>query len=156
MQADRTDTELLIERSFAAPAALVFALWSRPEHMVRWMGPHDFDCPMAELDFRVGGRYRVLIRSAVHGENWFHGVYREIEQDRRLVFTFAWDNTGPSAGLETLISITLTEQDGRTLQRFHQAKFDNRDQRDRHAEGWSQTFDKLARAATQLSKEHAR
>ena len=123
MQTELANDELLITRTFAAPASLLFALWSEPEHLKRWMGPHDFDCPHAEVDFRVGGAYRVLIKSATHGDNWFGGVYREIEPGRRLVFTFAWDNDGPSAGLETIVTLTFAERDGRTVQTFHQARF---------------------------------
>jgi uncharacterized protein YndB with AHSA1/START domain len=105
------DDELLIERTFDAPATLLFALWTDPAHFRRWMGPASFDCPQAEIDLRVGGRYRAMIRSAEHGENWFAGVYREIVPGRRLVFTFAWDNDGPSAGVETLVTITFEERD---------------------------------------------
>ena len=84
------DNELLIIRTFDAPPSVLFALWSSPSHLKRWMGPKGFTCPEATVDFRVGGAYRVMIKSAEHGENWFGGVYREIE-DKRLVFTFSWE-----------------------------------------------------------------
>jgi uncharacterized protein YndB with AHSA1/START domain len=92
------DGELLIVPTFNAPASVVFALWSRPEHLKRWMGPKDFTCPEASIDFRVGGSYRAMLKSDMQGENWFSGVYREIVPDKRLVFTFTWENEGPSAG----------------------------------------------------------
>src|SRR6516225_7735531 len=63
--------------------------------MKRWMGPANFTCPEVEIDFRVGGAYRAMITSPAHGENWFGGVYREIVENKRLVFTFTWDNDGP-------------------------------------------------------------
>ena len=106
MSARLADDELLITRIFDAPASLVFALWSKPEHMKRWMGPANFTCPEVKIDFRVGGTYRAMITSPAHGENWFGGVYREIVENKRLVFTFTWDNDGPSAGVETLVTIT--------------------------------------------------
>ena len=81
-----------------------------------------------------------MIRSAEHGENWFGGVYREIEQDRRLAFTFTWENEGPSAGVETLVTITFEERDGKTLQTFHQKPFRNVERRDSHVGGWTQAF----------------
>src|SRR6185295_570388 len=99
------DDELLIVRTFPAPASLVFALWSSAEHMKRWMGPKDFTCPEATIDFRVGGGYRAMITSPQHGENRISGVYREIVPDKRLAFTFTWENEGPSAGLEMLVPI---------------------------------------------------
>ena len=142
MSAKLADDELLISRTFDAPASLVFAMWSDPEHMKNWMGPESFECPVVEMDFRVGGAYRALIRSKEHGDNWFGGVYREIEPNRRLVFTFAWDNDGPSAGVETLVTITFRESGGKTVQIFHQSPFLNVERRDSHVGGWTSAFNK--------------
>jgi uncharacterized protein YndB with AHSA1/START domain len=147
------DNELLITRTFAASASVLFALWSEAKHLKRWMGPNDFECPHAEVDFCVGGAYRILIRSAAHGDNWFGGVYRAIEPSRRLVFTFAWDNDGPSAGIETLVTITFAEKDGKTVQTFHQAPFINAERRDSHVGGWTEAFDRQAAYAAQIGKE---
>jgi uncharacterized protein YndB with AHSA1/START domain len=155
MAARLRDDELLITRTFDAPASVLFALWSEPEHLKRWMGPGDFTCPEAQIDFRVGGAYRAMIKSAEHGENWFGGVYREIERNRRLVFTFAWDNDGPSAGIETLVTITFEERDGRTVQTFHQRPFRDVARRDSHVGGWTEAFDKLGSYAAKVAKEHA-
>jgi uncharacterized protein YndB with AHSA1/START domain len=155
MSASLADDELLITRKFDAPAALVFALWSKPEHMKRWMGPQDFVCPDLEMDFRVGGAYRGMIKSAKHGENWFGGIYREIEPNRRLVFTFTWDNDGPSAGVETVVTILFVERDGKTIQIFHQAPFRDAQRRDSHVGGWNEAFDREQAYAERLAKEKA-
>jgi uncharacterized protein YndB with AHSA1/START domain len=149
------DDELLIVRTFNAPPSVVFALWSSAEHFKRWMGPKSFTCSEATIDFRVGGSYRALIKSAEYGENWFGGVYREIVPDKRLVFTFTWDNEGPSAGLEMLVTITFEEQNGKTVQSFHQAPFSNVERRDSHVGGWSQAFDKEAVYAETIAREQA-
>ena len=154
MRARLADDELLITRTFDAPPSVLFALWSKPEHMRRWMGPANFTCPEAEIDFRVGGTYRAMISSPEHAENWFGGVYREIVPNRRLVFTFTWDNDGPSAGVETLVTITFEERDGKTLQTFHQRPFRTVERRDSHVGGWSQAFDKLGAYAAKIAKEH--
>jgi uncharacterized protein YndB with AHSA1/START domain len=148
------DNELLIVRTFNAPPSLVFALWSNAEHMKRWMGPTNFTCPEATIDFRVGGSYRAMIKSAEHGENWFSGVYREIVPDKRLVFTFTWDNEGPSARVETLVTITFEERDGKTVQTFHQVPFRSVERRDSHVGGWSEAFDKEAAYVEKIAKEH--
>src|SRR5262249_9358891 len=132
------DNELLIVRTFNAPPSVVFALWSRAEHMKRWMGPKNFTCPEVTMDFRVGGTYRAMIKSAEQGENWFRGLYREIVPDKRLVFTFTWEGEGPSAGLETLVTISFEERDGKTVQTFHQAPFSSVERRDSHVGGWSE------------------
>lgn len=142
MSAELAQDDLVIRRNFDAPAALVFALWSEPEHMRRWMGPSGFDCPVVEIDFRVGGAYRAMIRSAAQGDQWFGGVYREIEPNRRLVFTFTWHNNGPSAGVEMLVTLTFEERDGKTVQIFHQTGFLNAERRNEHQGGWNSAFDK--------------
>jgi uncharacterized protein YndB with AHSA1/START domain len=149
------DNELLIVRTFNAPPSVVFALWSNAEHMKRWMGPNGFSCTEMAIDLRVGGRYRGMIKSADHGENWFGGVYREIVPDQRLVFTFIWENEGPSAGREMVVTITFEARDGKTVQTFHQAPFRTVERRDSHVGGWSQAFDKQATYAEKIAKEQA-
>lgn len=143
MGAVLADDELLITRTFDAPASLVFAMWTQPEHFTRWMGPEGFVCTDCEMDVRVGGAYRATITSAESGASPFGGVYREIVANERLVFTFTWRNTGPSAEIETLITITFREYDGKTVQTFHQTPFLNAERRDSHVGGWTSAFGKL-------------
>ncbi len=152
MSAVLADDELLISHTFDAPAELVFSLWAKPEHMKHWMGPNGYMCPHAEIDFRVGGAYRAMMKSPSNEENWFGGVYREIVPHRRLVFTFAWD-AGPSSRIETLITITFTERNGKTVQMFHQTPFSSVEARDRHIGGWTSCFDKLVAYAEKIAKE---
>jgi len=153
MSAQLADDELLITRDFDAPASLLFTLWSDPVHFRTWMGPEGYDCPNAEIDFRIGGRYRGMIRSKDHGDSWFGGEYREIERPTRLVFTWKWD-TGPSGEVETLVTITFREHgDGKTTMTFHQTPFISVARRDSHIGGWNSLFNKLAAyAAEQQAK----
>lgn len=153
MSALLADNELLITRTFDAPAKLVFSMWSDPEHFRHWMGPETFDCPVAELDFRVGGAYRAMIRSDAHGENWFGGVYKEIEPYTRLVFTFVWNSGGPSDGVETLVTILFREIGGKTEQIFHQSGILNAERRDSQMGGWSSAFNKEKIYVEQKAKE---
>src|SRR5512147_1513859 len=83
--------ELVITRTFDAPRALVFRAWTQPEHMVRWLGPHGYTAPSCKIDFRVGGAYRACICSPEGQESWMRGIYREIVEPERLVFSFAWE-----------------------------------------------------------------
>lgn len=153
MSATLADDELLITRTFDAPASLMFALWTEPAHFARWMGPEGFACSGVEMDLRVGGKYRAVIRSEEHGDNWFGGEYREIAPNTRLVFTFKWDS-GPSGSLETLVTITFAEHNGRTTQTFHQTPFLNVERRDSHVGGWTETFEKLAAYAARTTKSN--
>lgn len=156
MSATLADDELLITRTFDAPVSLVFSMWSDPEHFRRWMGPEGFECPAAEIDFRVGGAYRSMIKSDEYGENPFGGVYREIVPNRKLVFTFAWDNDGPAAGVETIVTILFEERGGKTVQTFHQTPFTTVERRDSHVGGWSSAFDKQTAYVLNLAKETSR
>ncbi|MBI1188979.1 MAG: SRPBCC domain-containing protein [Alphaproteobacteria bacterium] len=150
MSAHLADDELLITRIFDAPADLVFSMWSDAAHMRAWMGPENFACPVSEIDFRVGGAYRGMITSAEYGDSWFGGTYREIVPNKRLVFTFTWD-AGPSADVETLITITFDERDGKTTQTFHQTPFISAARRDSHVGGWTSSFEKLAAYARSIA-----
>ena len=75
-----------------------------PQHLANWFGPKDFTLPFCEMDFRVGGHYRLCMRSPDGKDYWVHGVYREIVEPERLVFT--WERDGaddPHAG-HTLVT----------------------------------------------------
>lgn len=138
---DLTDHELVIDRQFRAPVALVWRLWTNAELLKRWFGPKDFVCPSYSLDFRVGGTYRGLIRSEQYGDNWFGGEILEIVPLERLVMTFAWENENRPGDLNE-ITVTFAEAGGVTTQRFHQAPFASVEQRDSHFGGWSECLDK--------------
>ncbi|HEY9217082.1 MAG TPA: SRPBCC domain-containing protein [Phenylobacterium sp.] len=134
------DDELYLTRWFDAPVPLVFRLWEDVSHRVRWWGPKGFTCKHFEQDFRPGGAWRACIASAEYGDSWHGGVFREIERDKRIVFTFTWDS-GPAGGVETVITVTLGEEQGGTIQTFHQSGFTDVARRDSHVAGWSQLID---------------
>lgn len=134
------DDELFLVRAFAAPVPLVFRLWEDVEHRARWWGPKGYACTHLEQDFRPGGAWRACINSPTSGESWQRGVFREIERDRRIVFTFAWDS-GPAGGVETLVTVTFAAERGMTIQTFHQTPFTSVERRDTHVVGWSLLFD---------------
>ncbi|MCF1740986.1 SRPBCC domain-containing protein [Paradevosia shaoguanensis] len=137
--AELRDDELLIDKMFDAPAALVFRLWSDPVHFVRWWGPKGFTCPSAKLDFRVGGHWEAAILSPDWPPDSMAGVYREIVPNERLVFTFKWAHEG---AIETLVTVTWREEGGRTRQSFHQTPFTSVEERDSHVGGWTECLDK--------------
>lgn len=152
MSATLADNELLISRTFHAPAALVFAMWTDPAHFRNWMGPGTYTCKHCEIDLRVGGTYRGMIADPANEESWFGGVYREIVPHSRLVFTFQWDR-GPSALVETLVTIILRERAGKTDMTFHQAPFLDKARRDSHEKGWSSALDKSVAYADQIAQQ---
>jgi uncharacterized protein YndB with AHSA1/START domain len=137
------DRALTITRTFDAPRALVFKLWTDPKHVRNWWGPRDYPAAHIEMDVRPGGRWRHCLHGTEDGRDlWMGGVFREVVAPERLVFTFAWEEEG-ERGLETLITVTFAERDGKTLMTFRQTPFQSDGERDGHQGGWTSTFDRL-------------
>ena len=144
--------ELTITRTFDAPRALVFKAWTDPSHATRWWGPRDYPATHLEMDVRPGGAWRGCLRSNETGkELWQRGVFREVFAPERIVFTFAWDAEG-ERGLETLVTVTFAEQDGKTRMTFHQAPFQSIAERDGHRGGWTSSFDRLDEHVVHLER----
>ena len=145
--AGTAEDELVIMRVFDAPRALVFKAWVDKAHALRWSGPRDYPAVHIEGDVRPGGNWRTCLRAADGGRDlWQGGVYREVAEPERLVFTFAWDQEDGSRGPETLVTIDFVEQGGKTKMIFRQAPFSTKANRDGHSRGWNSAFDRLAEA----------
>lgn len=140
-----TEPETLrIERTFAATAAAVFDAWTSPEVMRRWFrGRQVFETPVAEVDLRVGGAVRVVMRDPAEGfEYGGGGHYTEIDPPTRLVFTWTWDEEPER---ETLIELDFAEAaGGTTVTLTHSALRDEEAVRS-HEGGWTTCFDNLER-----------
>ena len=137
------DRALTITRVFDAPRELVWKAWTGPKHLMSWWGPRAHPAESVEADVRVGGRWRHRLRSVETGDAlWHGGVFREVSAPERLVFTFAWEEEG-ERGNENVVTITFTEQGGRTLMHFEQTPFWSAEERDGHQGGWGSAFDRL-------------
>ena len=138
-----TDTTLVMKRTFAAPRAKVFEAWTAPAMLGRWFAASDAYQPVvAEVDLRVGGKYRMGMKHQEKGTvHTATGVYREIVQDERLVFTWEWEGDGPEG--ESLITVSLTETAGKTEMIFKHEFFPTKESRDEHEKGWTGCFSKL-------------
>jgi uncharacterized protein YndB with AHSA1/START domain len=139
----KSDRELVIKRVFDAPRELVFKAWTDPEHLKQWSAPQGFTIPVAEGDLRPGGKWRSMMRKPDGTELWLGGVYREIVEPERLVFTHAWDDKNGKPGHETVVTVTLVERDGKTEMTFRQGLFESAESRDGHQGGWTECFDRL-------------
>ena len=110
------DDQILITREFDAPRHLVFRAVTDPELVQRWWGAQRGDEVTAEIDLRVGGTWRYVMQSNHGMEVAFHGEYREIVENERIVSTEVFEGApvpDPDA-LATVNTMTLTEVDGRT------------------------------------------
>jgi len=137
------DRELVITRVLAAPRDLVWKAWTEPERMKQWSAPKGFTIPVSEGELRPGGAWRACMRKPDGTDLWLGGVYREIVEPERLVFTHAWMDEQGKPGPETVVTVTLTERGGKTEMTFRQTGFDSVESRDGHAGGWDECFDKL-------------
>ena len=107
-----TDEQILITREFDAPRHLVYKAWTTPELVRRWWNANRGEVTVAEIDLRVGGTWRYVMVTPDGFEVAFHGEYREIVPDERIVSTEVYEGVPDGEG--TLNTLTLTEADGRT------------------------------------------
>ena len=131
---------LTIKRRLKAPPAKVYAAWTDPEKMTRWMGPGEIKTARAESDTRVGGRYRVVMRTADGEEHDVSGVYREVVANEKLVFTWAWKTTPER---ESLVTVLLKPDGAGTLLTLTHEQFFDEQARNNHEKGWTGSLDKL-------------
>jgi uncharacterized protein YndB with AHSA1/START domain len=105
---------LVITRIFDAPRSVVFKMWTEPRHMARWWGPKGFTNPVCEIDARPGGAIRIVMHSPDGVDHQMTGVFREVVEPQRLVFTtMALDQEGNTL-LEGLTTVTFAELGGKT------------------------------------------
>lgn len=110
-----SDRSLLIERTFNAPPALVFAAWTKAELVKQWWAPRSHGVTMAECtaDVRVGGKYRYVMRTPDGNELGFSGEYTEIEPPSRLVYTQIFEPMAHAGAVICTLSFTALA-DGKT------------------------------------------
>ena len=140
MAAVITKPSLTIKWRFNAPPAKVFAAWTDPEKVKRWMGPGEVKALLVETNVRTGGHYRWLMQSPDGEQHDVSGVYREVIPNEKLVFTWAWKSTPER---ESLVTLTFKPDGGGTLMTLLHEQFFDEDARDRHQGGWSSAMEKL-------------
>jgi uncharacterized protein YndB with AHSA1/START domain len=109
-----TDEQILITREFDAPKHLVYRAWTTPELVKRWWTANRGKAMIAEIDLRVGGKWRYVMEAEGGFEVGFHGEYREIVPNERIVSTEVYEGIPDAEAQAALNTLTLTEVDGRT------------------------------------------
>lgn len=145
-----TGLMLRIERTFDAPADAVFAAWTSPEVLRRWLhaGPH-WDTPVAEVDLRVGGRVRIVMHNPDTGiERGARGEYTLIDRPNRLAFTWVWDHDPSNP---QMIELDFTEHEGQTTVVMVNSRIPTEEMRDSHQQGWQLCYDNLDRTLQRSS-----
>jgi uncharacterized protein YndB with AHSA1/START domain len=139
-----SDREIVMTRELEAPRDLVFEAHTSCEHVSRWWGPRKYDVVECEIEFREGGRWRIVHRSPDGEEYAFRGEYREIVRPERIVWTFEFEGFPGNVSVETL---TLEEHDGKTTLTATSV-YDTVEQRDGMlqsgmTDGATETFERL-------------
>jgi uncharacterized protein YndB with AHSA1/START domain len=112
-----TDKQILITREFDAPKQLVYKAWTTPELVKRWWHANRGEATVAEIDLRVGGKWRYVMVTYDGVEVGFHGEYREVVPNERIVSTEVFEGLPEGvteAQAATVNTATFTEADGRT------------------------------------------
>jgi len=113
---EKTLEKLVLTRSFAVAPEKVWRAWIDADAMRVWFGQTEAPAWQADWEVRAGGRYRLVLRDSSGTDYTVHGVYREVEVNRRLVFT--WDQRGSPFDGEALVSVELRPVEGGTELRF--------------------------------------
>lgn len=137
-------TTLALTRTFAAPRDRVFRAWTEPEELKKWWGAaDDFTTPIAEVDLRVGGRYRLGMKPPDRDVVYIvGGTYREVRRPAKLVYTWSWEG---GDGSETLVTVEFHDRGSSTEVTLTHEHFADDKVRDEHAKGWNGCLDRLAR-----------
>jgi uncharacterized protein YndB with AHSA1/START domain len=147
---DTAPRELVITRIFDAPRSLVFRAWTHPDHLKRWWGPHGFTVLACAMDFRVGGGWSLSMQSPAGVVDRQQGVFREIVEPERLVFTYAFEDEKGRRGHETIVTLSFADLGSKTELTLRQAVFESVAVRDDHVRGWGEALDHLAEYVTKV------
>ena len=134
-----SQTEYTISRVLDAPILRVWRLWTEAEHLRQWFCPEGFEVLEVVIDPQVGGQWTTRMRSPDGGSHTTFGVFREMVEKKRLVFTQSWEGSEH----QSVITVTLKERGKATEIVFNQAYLESQEARDSHAEGWGEALNNL-------------
>jgi uncharacterized protein YndB with AHSA1/START domain len=135
---------LHVRRTFDAPRERVFHAWTDPIVLQEWWGPPGFTCPLAQVDLRTGGRYRLAMKPPEGDAFYLAGTFQEVTPPERLVYTWAWEEDDMETG-ETLVTVEFKDVDRgtRTEIVLTHERFRDEAARARHLDGWNGCFEHL-------------
>lgn len=128
-----TDTALKIVKHFEAPVEKVFQAWTDPEQVKQWMGPGQVHCEQVDIDFRVGGKYSIVMVTEDCEHPNAIGEYKEIVPNEKIVFTWSWRGGDMP---DTLVTLEFKAKDGGTELTLLHEQFPAREAAEKHHEGW--------------------
>lgn len=139
--ANSSSREVTIEHTLDAPRTLVWEVWSNAEHVSQWWGPRGFTIPECQIDFRVGGTMRYVMRGPDGTDYPFVGVYNVIDEPHRIVMTGKID---PDSGQDLVTTVEFTESGGQTTVKIRQTVPVVEEYARGQVQGWTETLERLA------------
>lgn len=137
-------TVLQTRRTFPARREIVFQAWTEPQALKQWFAVAEgYTTPIAEVDLRVGGRYRLGMQAPDNDDLLVAGgAYREVTPPERLVFTWRWESAAQNEP-ETLVTVEFHECEGATEVVLTHSLFPGAAERDMHLGGWQGCLNRL-------------
>ena len=138
---EEKNSGLRLRRHYPVVPEQVWRAWTDPQALSAWFGPGEPNTvTLAELDVRVGGRYRIRFHTQNGEEHEVSGTYERVEAPRTLVFSWAWRSTPDAV---SLVTVSLRPLAGGTELDFRHERFVDRKAREGHEQGWTATLAKL-------------
>jgi uncharacterized protein YndB with AHSA1/START domain len=135
---------LVVRRTIDAPAERLFRAWTEPEHLLRWWGPAPAYCSHAELELRVGGRYRIANTFPDGRVVWIVGEFERISPPRELIYSWRLDGMGLDV---ERVTVRFEALGGATEVVILHERIASAKMRDGHEKGWEACLDGLVRYA---------
>ena len=136
-------TSLQIKRFMNAPRARVYATWTDPAQLKEWWGPESVRTRNFAAEVRVGGKYRWDLINQEDEEMSVFGEYRELVPEKKIVFTWKWDDDDVWENRSSIVTVELSDRDGGTELLLKHEQLPSTESRDRHDEGWNSVLDRL-------------
>jgi uncharacterized protein YndB with AHSA1/START domain len=134
---------LEIKRVIKAPRERVYAAWTDPAQLREWFGPENIRTRSIVAEMRVGGKFRWDLINSEDEEMTVRGEYRELEPNRKIVFTWQFVHDEDWEQRDSVVTVELSDCDGGTEVRLTHEQLPSEESRDRHTEGWTSVLDKL-------------
>ena len=136
-------TRLEIRRVINAPRNRVYAAWTDPAQLKEWFGPENVRTRNLVADARVGGQFRWDITNSEGEEMTMRGEYRELQPNKKIVFTWQWEDDETWQNHMSIVTVELSDCDAGTELRLTHEQLPNEESRDSHTQGWNSALDKL-------------
>jgi uncharacterized protein YndB with AHSA1/START domain len=149
--------ELYVSRIYDSSRQQIFRAWTEPKQMARWWGPKDFTNPVCEVDARVGGKLAITMHGPDGQDYPMRATFTDVRAPERIAFEFEAMDAHGHVALKGRLSMTLTEEDGRTrlnLSTHAEGVSTGAAQKLQGMEaGWNQSLDRLRAALKRVAKE---